>query len=545
MTFMIRFRVLLPVLVLAAAVGASFWHVLSRTRTLASGTDSGRVTIRIGHWLLHEGMRESFDEAARAWEALHPDVRVEQVAVPIRIWPAWVRTQLVGGTAPDILGLNTLNEEFINRYFLPLTDAVAEANPWNAGTSLEGIPWRETFADGLDSMLALVPTTGEVQSVMLQLTTTRLFYNKPLMRAVTGSDAPPADYAALRALGRQVADYNARAGRRLVPVAACGPYAEYLFGRLLPSQTQQLAIALSPMQTLNLTAADLARAMLEGRLGYETPEMRSSLALLRDASSLMPPGFSQFNRDDALFTFLQGNSLMIFAGSWDYAVFARNEDFDVGICPMPVPAAGDPDYGRFVLGPQAETGGTPEGTFGIVRSSSQPEIALDFLRFLTSQRIARMFADNTYRTSAILGVPPPEHAAGLAAILEGEVAGFRPDIPPSFGGGRASHVFRTHLHLLLGERGDPDAFVRKLDREMPAALRSDMERHASRTLRSVRQLDAHLGLLFTQPGAGAAAPDADWTRVSELRHVRQVEYLLSQARPASGSDNDTPAARSR
>ncbi|AHF89838.1 sugar ABC transporter substrate-binding protein [Opitutaceae bacterium TAV5] len=542
MTIASRIRILVPFLVLAVAVGASFWHVLSRTRALAS--DSGRVTIRIGHWLLHEGMRESFDEAARAYEARRPDVKVEQIAVPLRIWPAWVRTQLIGGTAPDVLGMNTLNEEFINRYFLPLVDAVAEPNLWNAGTSLEGIPWRETFIDGLDSMLALVPTTGEVQSVMLQLNAVRLFYNKPLMRAVTGSDAPPADYAALRALGRQVTDYNAAAaGRRLIPVAACGPYAEILFGRLLPSQTQQLAIALSPMQTLNLTAADLARAFRDGRIGYGAPEIRSSLALLRDVSALMQPGFYQLNRDDALFTFLQGNALMIFAGSWDYAVFARNGEFEVGICPMPVPAAGDPDYGRFVLGLQAETGSSPEATFGVVRNSPHPEIAIDFLRFLTSHHMARMFADNTYRTSAILDVPPPEHAAGLAAILEGEVAGFRPDIPPSFGGGRASHVFRTHLHLLLGERGDLDGFVRKLDREVPAALRSDMERHASRTLRGVRQLDAHLGLLFTQ--SGAATPDPDWTRVSELRHVRQVEYLLSQARPASGPDNDTPAARSR
>ncbi|MDR1280960.1 MAG: extracellular solute-binding protein [Opitutaceae bacterium] len=510
-----------------AAVGVSFWQVLSRIHGRASGADASSVTLRIGHWLLQEGMRESFDEAARAYEELRPDVRVEQVAVPVRIWPAWVRTQLVGGTAPDILGMNGLNEEYINRYFLPLADAANEPNRWNTGTSLEGLPWGETFVDGLASMLERVPTTGELQSVMLQLNTSRLFYNRQLLRAVTGSDEPPSDYAALRALGGRVADYNARTGRNLVTIASCGPYAEYLFARLLPSQTQKLAIALSPMQTFTLTPAEQARALLGGRIDYATPELRSALALLRDVSTLMPPGFYQLQRDDALFAFLQGNALMIFAGAWDYAVFARNRNFDVGICPLPAPSIDDPDYGRFVLGPRAETEGSPEATFGVVRSSPHSAIAIDFLRFLTSHRMARMFADNTYRTSAIRDVPPPEHAAGLAAVLDGEVPGFRPDFPVTFGGGRASHVFRSNLHRLLGQRGDPDGFVETLNRETPAALRSDMERHARQTLRNVRQLDARIGLLFTRNEAGSAAPDPDWTRVSELRHAGQVEYLLS------------------
>ena len=64
-----------------AFFAASVWHVFSAARPRAE--QGGAVTLRIGHWLMHAGMREAFDEAAREYERLHPDVKVEQIAVPL------------------------------------------------------------------------------------------------------------------------------------------------------------------------------------------------------------------------------------------------------------------------------------------------------------------------------------------------------------------------------------------------------------------------------------------------------------------------------
>ncbi len=510
-------RSLIPVVVLGGTFAWSAWQVLGH-RT--EKTTDDRVTIRIGHWLLHEGMRESFDEAAAEYMRLHPDVVVEQIAVPIRTWPSWLRTRLIGETAPDITGMLGANEELATRYFLPLTDHVSEPNPYNAGTPLEGLPWVDTFVDGMAAMRNATPTSGDVHGVNLQVNTLRLFYNRRLLEAVTGSAEPPADYQALRRLGRQVAEHNQRTGQRLVPIASCGPYAQYLFQQLLPSQTQSLAIELSPSDNFFVTPSELATRITGGDLSLAgTPELRASLQLLRDVSDLMTPGYISRQRDDALFDFLQQRAVMICAGSWDYAVFVRDGDFPVGIMPIVLPSSEDPEYGRFVLGLTSEADGSPESTLGIVRTSPHPEIALDVLRFLTSHAVATRFSERSLRMSAIAEVPPPAAAAGLAPRLEGEVAGFMPDFN-YYGGGHANLVFLRNLNLLTAPDGSVDAFAARLDEEYPRALRQDLQVHTKNTLRDIRRLDAHLGLLLTQPvGDGSTS-----TRTLETLHARQMEY---------------------
>lgn len=512
-------RNLVAAAVLLGTFAYSAWHVLGSRR--ASEDVPGRVTLRVGHWLLHAGMREAFDEAIAEYAKIRPDVSIEQLPVPIRAWPAWLRTQLVGGTAPDITGLLGVNEELAARHFLPLTDHISAPNPHNAGTPLEGLPWGDTFVDGMNAVRLLTPTSGDIHGVNLQLNTLRLFYNKRLLQSVTGSDVPPADYAALRALGEQVAAYNRRTGSALVPIASCGPYSQFLFERLLPSQTQKLALALSPGRTFTVAPVELARLFRNGELSYgATPEIRSSLSLLRDVSVLMTPGYTSLQRDDALFSFLQQGSVMICAGSWDYGVFERDGDFPVGIMPVVLPATDDPDYGRYVLGLPAESNGTPEATLGIVRTTKHPEVALDFLRFLTSRRVAQRFSDLSLRMSSIAEVAPPERAAGLAPRIHGEIPGFAPDFL-YFGGGNAQHVFKRNLHLLTSPAGGVDLFAAKLDADLPAALRRDMTQHLDRVRNDIRRLDAHLGFLLTQPEADRRQ---SWTRLAETRHARQAEH---------------------
>jgi ABC-type glycerol-3-phosphate transport system substrate-binding protein len=225
------------VLILLSVFAGSAWHVFNRQQRL---TKPDLIEIQLGHWLLHTGMREAFDSAITGYQQLHPNVRITQIPVPVRSYAAWSRTQLVGGTAPDITGMLTLNEELISRYYLPLTPWLDQPNPYNAGTELAHVAWRETFIDGLSAMRNLTPTSGEVCGVTLQLNSLRLFYNEGLLRKLTGSAAPPADFAALMQIGRQVAAYNTRTGSRLVTIAGCGPYARQLFNVLLPSQTQRL-----------------------------------------------------------------------------------------------------------------------------------------------------------------------------------------------------------------------------------------------------------------------------------------------------------------
>nr|MCU0793872.1 extracellular solute-binding protein [Opitutaceae bacterium] len=264
-----------------------------------------------------------------------------------------------------------------------------------------------------------------------------------------------------------------------------------------------------------------AALQLSGRIGYETPAMRSALELMREVTALMPPGFTQLQRDDALFAYLQGNALMFYAGSWDYGVLVRDALFPTGIARLPLPAMDDPRYGPHMLGPFSEAG-SPEAMLGVVRTSRHPEVAIDFLRFLSSRRIASIFSRNSYRISAVVGAELPPGAEALAPRLDGEINGFVVDYFV-FGASAANSTFHRHLHLALGPRGDSDVFIEKLREEMPGALRRDVTHHTSRLQRDVWRLDTAIALSLTLPEDDPRR--AIWTRHAEIQHQRQTERL--------------------
>lgn len=514
-----RFRNRFAVLILGVVFGVSAWHVVGR---LFRAANQDIIEIQIGHWLLHTGMREAFDAAIDGYQKLHPNVRITQIPVPVRSYAAWSRTQLAGETAPDITGMLTLNEELISRNFLPLTPWLNRPNPYNAGTDLEGMPWRDTFIDGLSAMANLTPTSGEVCGVTLQLNSLRLFYNRELLREITGSDKAPANFAELKEIGQQIMDYSARTGRRLVPIAGCGPYARQLFNTLLPSQTQRLTLTISPNRNLRVTSLELASMMLDGRVNYDTPEIRSTLNLMRDASAMLTPGFTQQQRDEAIHSYLQQNAVMLFAGSWDYAVLAQDGAFTTGMMPLPLPSPDDPEYGRFTLGPVSEAAGYPEAMLGIVRNSRHRDVALDFLHYLTSRTAAAEFSRISLRISSIIGTPPPPDGSNLKPRLEGELPGFTTDFG-WFAADLSSNFFQREIHTAIGHKADVPAFAAKLNAELPRYLRDDISRHLTQIRRDTRRLDAQVVFHFTLPEDDPN--HTSWTRHAEVQHMRQLENL--------------------
>ncbi|MCF7688089.1 MAG: extracellular solute-binding protein [Cephaloticoccus sp.] len=509
----------LAVFILIGVFAGSTWQVFRRHERSSS---PHVIEIQLGHWLLHTGMREAFDAAIAGYQAIHPNVRITQIPVPVKSYAAWTRTQLVGETAPDLTGMLTLNEELISRYYLPLSPYLDQPNPYNAGSNLESVPWRDTFIDGLSAMRNLTPTSGEICGVTLQLNSLRLFYNKDLLHEITGVDTPPANFSELMKIGRQVAAYNQRTGQRLVTIAGCGPYARQLFNLLLPSQTQKLTLELSPSRNLRVTSLELAALILEGKVDYDTPEFRNSLNLMRDVSTLLTPGYMQVQRDEAISAYLQQNALMFFAGSWDYAILAADGQFTTGMTPLPLPSPDDPVYGRYVLGPVSEAAGYPEAMLGIIRHSSHPEVALDFLRYLTSRKVAADFSRISHRISSIIGTLPPPDAGQLGPRLQGGINGFTVDFG-WFGADLTSNFFQRHIHTATGPHADVPAFARLLNTEIPGYLRQDIARQLTRVKRDIQRLDATIAFQLTLP---ADAPvRSSWTRHLETQHLRQVDIL--------------------
>ena len=108
---------------------------------------SDKIRISVGHLQLEGGWREGLDAMFREYEKLHPDVKIEQVPVTGHYYGIWITTQLLGGTAPDLIEIGG-PPEYIPRYYTVLDTYLEEPNPYNKGTSLEGLAWADTFVDG-------------------------------------------------------------------------------------------------------------------------------------------------------------------------------------------------------------------------------------------------------------------------------------------------------------------------------------------------------------------------------------------------------------
>ncbi|MFZ9683603.1 MAG: carbohydrate ABC transporter substrate-binding protein, partial [Cephaloticoccus sp.] len=147
-----RHRQIAGILLALAAYGVAAYIVLTRPGTVLS--DDGRVTIRIAHWQIEEGPPAAMDALIERYEELNPHINVEQVMVPGNVYKQWLRTQLIGGESADIIEFGSFIggvSDIPPRFFDPISSYLEESNPYNVGTPLEGVRWRDTFVDGLNT----------------------------------------------------------------------------------------------------------------------------------------------------------------------------------------------------------------------------------------------------------------------------------------------------------------------------------------------------------------------------------------------------------
>lgn len=288
-------------------------RVFSRQR---AAMNPDEIVIRVAHWQLEAGLRSAIDTIARDYEREHPGVRIEQNPIPERIFPSWLRTQLVGGTAPEIIEIGKgSDDETLARFFLPLTPYVEQPNPYNAGTSLAALRWRDTFVDGLAGGDSYKPNLLEYYGVPLSMFTARLYYNVTEWKRILGDTPPPEDYDAFVEICERVQRYAAETGENIVPIAGSHYGTPWFASSLIGGQTQRLTQELDDILVIKPHATEIALQFATGRWTLDEPDFVNGLVLARQIGRFAQPGFIQSSRDDATFYFVQGRALMIVTGS--------------------------------------------------------------------------------------------------------------------------------------------------------------------------------------------------------------------------------------
>lgn len=479
-------------------VGLSFsgWRVL-RHQQEERGS-SRTVVIRLAHWQLEPGVREAIDAIAHDYMKLHPHVRIEQMPIPGRVWQQWLRTQLVGGTPPDLIELANYNvsDEMLARYFVPLTPYLAERNPYDAAEpDLRDLPWRKTFAGELvpdDTVHYYSANLLEYYGVPNAMVTVRIFYNRDIIKAATGADRPPQTFEEFIQLCKQLQAYARHTDQPILPLAGSTFNITKMTGTVFSSITQKLVFDLDYAHELDLTKFKGIIDYLRGRWSLDTPAIRTSLATVESIGRYMPAGWVQLNREDSMLQFVQGRAAMLSTGTWDAGGILQQAQFKVGAFKVPAISLDDPVYGKWTLGPISEANIFASLPFGLTRTSKHQEQAIDFLRFMTSRESNTKFARISTWLPVIKGVPVPKVSEAFRPVKDGYIPGLNIQTY----GGMGTDIFTQHIYLLSGKDASVDAYVRETRGLYRKLLPLELERMAKIYEETIRQKDSVLPGLY-------------------------------------------------
>lgn len=511
------------ILVLAAI--ASYAKIVA-ARIAHSPPDT--TTIRLCHWQLEPGFREAMQELMERYEKEYFErtgERVHLVQIPIngRVYSQFINCGLIGGVAPEIIQMDrgdTVSQpSYVARFFEPMGDEMVMPNPYNAGTDLAEVAWRETFVDGL--LGSYDSTLLEYYKVPFTRYTLRFFYNRDLYEKITGRTDPPQTYAEMEEFFAKTRDYNARHDLNIAPIGG----SIYQMGQL----TQILAHPFKSDMVLEhdldfdgrVDPLESYLAYRDGQWTFDSPALVSMTEFMQGLADNFQPGWQAAQRDDTLFLFLQGRCVMITSGAWDAAVIPRLTEgrFSVGVFAAPIPDD-HPEFGKFVKGPRNEAT-LPGGVqYGVNSASPHREIAIDFLRFATSQTNNEWFCNAMGWPPTIIGARAHESVEPFQPILEG----FSGDFDTNLSSEIALKAEGLGWNVLAGRMTVEDyagEMNRTLRESADGGFQRSMQQNADR-LRNAERIFA---------GALAASVFSDDPREDKLRE-RATALLLDEQRDA-------------
>jgi raffinose/stachyose/melibiose transport system substrate-binding protein len=478
--------------------------------------------IRIGHWQLEPGVREGFDAAAAEYEKLHPDVKIMQEAIPESGYGQWLSVQLLGGNAPDIVEMGSVHQNlltmFYQRYVVPLTPYVGRANPYNKGTDLENVPLINTFLDGMRR--SFIDETQDYMNIPLARMGIRLFYNKSLLKKLTGSEGVPQDFRGFLKVCDQIQTARMADGTAYTPISGSqyhlGGWSESLFG----PATHGAFRTFDFNRDGRVGGDEWAVGYLSGALDFNHPSYRGAFALLQQFTRYFQQGWIGLTRDEAIFNFAQQKAVFISCGLWEAGSLQELADgkFELGVMDFPLPGPDDPEFGAIMEGPRYEN---PAGlvAFSVTKTSKHPELAIDFLLFLASRKQNELFNARLNWLPIIDGAKSSPELALFEPTLQGVFPAFFPAI-----GGESVVKWQQLFSLFLVNQIDYDAMTRQYGEFYGTKGKEDFQEFLRNKIRGQqRQLQV---IAATRVQAMQSGLSEDWIRYRRVA-LRPIKDDLS------------------
>lgn len=541
--------------VLAVCYVGAIWNVISAKRQ-----EQRADVIRLVHWQLELGVRDGLQTLIEQFEAYKASqgqaVEVVQIPIPERAYNQYVTTQLIGGTAPDMIQVGKFQEEYLGRYFYPLSRVLQAPNPFlamrlealkaktalseNERQELDALeiyadqPWMDSFTDGLRGQFR--SNFQEYFAVGFSTFTVRMYYNKDLFRKVLGHDRPPRNYDELLNFSRKITEYARAHQLDLLPVASSQYQVGVFKTRYLAELTADLYRDIDVDHSGSADGYEFLMAMLRGELTPWNAQYQAAIEVVQNMAEFFPKGFMSMGREDSGFSFVQGKAGMITSGSWDALSYLKKiqdqpeeSRFEVGIFDLPSIDKNHPEYGPFADGRASEAGAGTGFAFGITRFTRHYDLCIEFLQFSTTPEM------NT-EVNRIAGWIPVVHGATTSEILKA----FEPSFIGYFGhtlfevlpGGKVK-LLEDQLYwpLISGDFGY-DTYAERFWKEAPPEAATDYKRMYDGSQEAIPNRQIRRSAFLANVVFGDQDPESRTAREIQLQRTLQplIGYQLEQKR---------------
>jgi ABC-type glycerol-3-phosphate transport system substrate-binding protein len=370
-----------------------------------------------------------------------------------------------------------------------------------------------------------------------------MYYNRDLWKELLGDRPPPTSFEEFLQVCEDVRERSKVLGKSISPMAGSRFTANVLMLPLFRSQTQRLWQDLNPMKDLAPPPPNFLN-FLPGLATLDDPEIRNGLSMMRDIGKYLQEGFLQLDRDDAILMFGQGRALMLPTGVWDYGSVIEQSRFPIGFFQLPLPTPGSPVYGKSVLGPISEGVGTQGAGFHLSAKSKHPEVAVDFLRYLTSVKGNGLFSSISKWPPSVLGVEMQEDVRAFEPIKEGFPTGF--DLSPlMYGSGSLYRLQEQALYTLFDQDGSADQFLTAVRPKFQEAIRDDVNRDIWNRERGVQRGDlVHAAEMMMEPSGGLEKSESGVSRRSRLEQSQNFQEVTAYRMKAQMENRLFPTRRS-
>lgn len=321
--------------------------VVSILFTATLGVSAETVTLTLGSWRVDDV--EQVNKLLDAFHQTHPDIRIKFNPTNPPDYNAVLRTQLTGGTGPDLMYVRSFKvgqDLFAEGYLEALTGMQELEDNFSVGSRA---------AWGLDGVSFAIPFMAVSHGI---------YYNADLF--AKHKIQIPQTWEELLAAAE-----NLKAAG-IIPFSNGSKdewdMNEIVFMNLLPDF---------------IGGREARLAYENGEVPFNDEKMVAAFQALKDIAPYLPQGQEGVSYYDAQQLFLLGRAAMFFGGSWDVAFFVGSEPgFAWGVFPTPAPA------GRATV-----VTFHPDAGVGLNKASKNKEAGYTFLKWLTTVEAAQILAD--------------------------------------------------------------------------------------------------------------------------------------------------------